>query len=53
MNFQKATAVLLSALIACFLSGCDMPIEFPASNESQSSSAFSNNSNKQRWKVED
>lgn len=45
MNFQKATAVLLSALIACFLSGCDMPIEFPASNESQSSSAFSNNSN--------
>ena len=25
MNFQKATAILLSALIACYLSGCDMP----------------------------
>lgn len=39
MNFQKATAVLLSALIACFLSGCDIPIEFTASGEAQSSSA--------------
>lgn len=42
MNFQKATAVILSALIACFLSGCDMPIEFAVSSESQSNSAPSN-----------
>ena len=45
MNFQKATAVILSALIACFLSGCDMPIEFAVSSKSQSNSALSNSNN--------
>lgn len=45
MNFQKATAVLLSALTVCFLSGCDMSIEFAVSSKSQSNSALSNSNN--------
>ena len=41
MNFQKTTAILLSALIACLLSGCDMPIEFGVSSEFQNRPALS------------
>jgi len=43
MNFQKATAILLSSLSVCFLSGCNISLEDPApSSKSQDGSVLSN-----------